>query len=483
MGACLAAAAIASAGCASNGTHAPVVPVPIPVPATSAPIGGTHVFKHIVIAIQENRSFDNVYAGAVQAGLMTSRPVDVALYGYGTTCRNALKVSTCNQIALTARGFESPYDPNHSNAAILTECNVPTPSPAPAKGTSPCRMNGFQNETFSPSPPPTYTNVAYAYLPPAEIAPYVQLANTYGIADAFFSAARGPSFPGHVFLISGLGPADDPPNSPWGCGEPSGDTVPLFTAWTPKAQAVYPCFTYQTIAKQLNARGIAWKYYTGETPPDYWDGLVEPFAAFKGTKNTKHQVSRAEFFSDVASGGKKRCGLPAVAWITPNGNASDHAGFDNNADGPYWIGELYETIAQSPCYADTAFLVLWDDSGGWYDHVPPPYVLVSPPPGLLGYRDNVAGFRVPLIFIAPNAVAGVSHKPRDFGAVLAFVERNFGLHSLGGLDEDFGRDALGDMYVPKPSATITPIPQSQILLRGHDARYFLSQPPRPADDQ
>jgi phospholipase C len=466
--------------------------VPAFEPATLEAAG--RPFHHIVIEIQENRSFDNVYAGAAIAHLL-AHGVDYAAWGYNDVCKNPRKVDTCGQVPLSPLGYESPYDPDHYQSYLLGECNAPKTPPKPREGTSPCRMNGWEQEQFSPSAPPGDATIAYSYLPPAEIGPYVQLANSYALADEMFSGARSPSFPGHVFLVSGLGPADDSQTSTnWGCPQAS-DTVPLFAAWTPghKPQTVSQCFKYRSLVTLLDARGISWKYYNDQQPgtqpyccSDLENGLAAFQPVYASPDYSKRVVPRADFFADVQPVGSSRCGLPAVSWLTPNGDASDHAGWENNADGPYWIATVYEAIAQSPCYRDTAFIVIWDDSGGWFDHVPPPYVLTRPPSGLLGYRDDVVGFRVPMLFIAPNAVRSASHKRRDFGAILRFVERNFGLPPLGGEDLDFGGDALQDMYVPHPKATITPIPTAQIMIRArkpYGVRWFLDQPSTPADDE
>jgi len=433
-------------------------------------------YHHIVVVIQENRSFDNMFAGAAIGGLVPN--IEATAAGYNENCTNPNAPTTCQQVPLQATGFESPFDPDHSYAGITGECHFSSPTRSPNPNTSPCLMNGWENT-------PNEGVATYAFLPPAEIMPYIRLANAYGIADHFFSAGMAPSFPGHVFLLAGLGPADDPPHSPWGCPEPSGDRVNLFV---PPVTGP-TCYAFKTIADELTAANISWKYYTGETPANGWDGLVNGPAAFTSLYTSpsysSKDVPRAQFFTDMAQS-TTTCNLPSVSWITPNGNASDHPGFSNSPDGPYWVGTIYETIAQSPCYADTAILVLWDDSGGWYDHVPPPFQLTPAPPGLDHYRDIVVGMRVPLLFLAPNATIGVSKTPRDFGAVLAFIEHDFGLAALGGEDLDFGGDALGDMWRPGPVATISPIPQSQILSRpgqNYNAKYFLKQPETPPDNQ
>ncbi|HEX5274817.1 MAG TPA: alkaline phosphatase family protein [Candidatus Rubrimentiphilum sp.] len=441
-------------------------------PNPPAPNSG-NPYHHIVVVIQENRSFDNMFSGAKSSGMLVPN-VETTTSGYNESCANANDPATCQQVALTPLGFESPFDPNHSYASLSQECHFASPTPAPNPNASPCLMNGFGAADGAQS---------YSYLPGTEIAPYIQLANSYGIADHFFSGGLTPSFPGHVFLVAGLAPADNPPNAPWGCPEAASDRVQLFTFGQ-----VQPCFTFPSIATELDQAAISWKYYTGASPPSGWDGLVNGFAAVSAIYNSSEYplkvVPRAQFFSDVAS--TRGCGLPRVSWITPDGNASDHPGVDNSSDGPFWVGTIYESIAQSPCYADTAMLVVWDDSGGWFDHVPPPYQLTPAPPGFAGFRDIVVGMRVPLLFIAPNAVVGVSKKPRDFGAVLAFIEHDFSLQPLGGEDLDFGGDALSDLWQPNPTVTISPIPQSRLLSsaqRLYNVKYFLSQPETAPDNE
>lgn len=459
-------------GTSSSGTTIPGGLPPAPTPDRGSP------YHHIVVVIQENRSFDNLFAGAASAGKLAPA-VEATTAGYNENCTNPNITTTCQQVPLQATGFENSFDPDHSYAALTGECHFASPTPNPNANASPCLMNGWANT-------PNEGAVTYSYLPFEEIMPYIRLANAYGIADHFFSGGLVPSFPGHVFLVAGLGPAGNPPSAPWGCAEPSTDSVNLFT---PPATGP-TCFTFKSLPDELDAAQISWKYYTGENPPDSWDGLVNGAAAISSLYNSTQfhieDVPRAQFFTDVASS-STTCKLPAVSWITPNGNASDHPGVSNSPDGPYWVGTLYETIAQSPCYADTAMIVLWDDSGGWFDHVPPPFQLTPPPPGLDHYRDLVVGMRVPLLFVAANATIGVSKTPRDFGAVLAFIEHDFGLAPLGGEDLDFGGDALADMWRPGPLATIAPIPQSQLLTVGahklYSVNYFLSQPETAPDDQ
>ncbi len=448
--------ALGMAGCSSV-SSTPSTPFPPPSGA----------YAHVIVVIQENRSFDNVFAGAGIAG------TDVIQFGYNSQCTIPTNVTTCGRVPLHVQSFDSS-DPDHAHASLVREWHGGL-------------MNGFDRETsYTPSVPNPQT-YAYAYLPAGEIHPYVQLATTYSLSDHMFSSALSPSFPGHEFLVAGLGPADDPldpTKAPWGCPEPATDTVELFNG-----SYVSPCFSYPTIADLLDAKGVSWRYYTGQNPEPsqletYWDGLVNSFAAVKHIYDSPEYqqkvVLRNSFFDDVAAGK-----LPAVSWITPNGNASDHAGIATTADGPYWVAEIYETIAQDPAYyGNTAIVVTWDDSGAWYDHVSPPKTLGPLPAPYGAYQGSVLGMRVPLIFIAANARPGVSHTVRSFGSIIGFIEQNFSLGNLGA--QDVGTDALADLYNPTPGATIAPIPRSQALAhprRAYSIEYFRHQPETPADDQ
>jgi phospholipase C len=429
-----------------------------------ASVAASPIYSHIIVVIQENRSFDNMFAGAGIPG------ADVATYGLNS--QNA-------QVPLHIQPYNS-WGPDHAHASLVSEWN---------NG----EMNGFDGINFSTSisdpTPVKNATYAYAYLPAGQIHPYVQLAETYSLSDRMFSSGLAPSFPGHEFLVAARGPADDPiastsPPAPWGCPEPAIETVELFDG-----SFVYPCFTYPTIAGLLDAKNVSWKYYTGQNPEPatierYWDGATASFAAIKGIYGTPEAaakiVPRNSFFDDIAANR-----LPSVSWITPNGNASDHAQFDVSADGPYWVAEIYEAIAQNPTYyGNTAIVVTWDDSGAWYDHVVPPAPLHPMAAPWSAYQGSTLGMRVPLLFIAANARPGVSHTVRSFGSIIGFIEQNFSLDNLGA--QDVGTDALADLYNPKPAATIAPVLRSVLLSharRPYSVDYFRRQPETPADDQ
>ena len=130
-------------------------------------------------------------------------------------------------------------------------------------------------------------------------------------------------------------------------------------------------------------------------------------------------MPETNFFADVSKGT-----LPAVSWVSPSDENSDHAGFGKADKGPAWVASVVNAIGGSQYWNSTAVIVLWEDWGGWYDHVPPPQ---------LDYAG--LGIRVPMIVISPYAKAGyVSHTQYEFGSVVKFVEDLWSMHRLGTSD-------------------------------------------------
>lgn len=158
--------------------------------------------------------------------------------------------------------------------------------------------------------------------------------------------------------------------------------------------------------------------------------------------------------------------------MIPTGSDSDHAGA-NNGSGPSWVASVVNAIGNSSYWKNTAIIITWDDWGGWYDHVPPPSVLVNCSQWGCGY---VYGFRVPLIVVSPYAKTKyISHVNHDFGSILNFVEKTFGLSSLGYADAATADD-LSDCFDLQQS----PMP-FQVIAAPLGADYFLHDPNPPTD--
>jgi len=285
-----------------------------------------------------------------------------------------------------------------------------------------------------------------------------------------FQTNSGPSFPAHLFLIAGKSGesnnvAENPTQFPWGCDSPAGTIVQMLNDDGSESNLTNTCYEYQTLADTLDAANLTWKYYA----PAY--GGVDTGYEWTAFDTINHIRFGQHWASEIvspettvlkdAAAGK----LPAVTWVVPSLKNSDHVGGSNT--GPQWVASVVNAIGGSSQWKSTAILILWDDWGGWYDHVVPPQL------------DKMGlGFRVPLIVVSPYAKQGyVSHVQHEFGSVLKFIEGTFGLSTLSAADRR--ADNLGDCFnFGQTPATYKPI---QTELR---AGYFLQQAPslKPPDD-
>ncbi len=159
--------------------------------------------------------------------------------------------------------------------------------------------------------------------------------------------------------------------------------------------------------------------------------------------------------------------LGAVTWIIPDWQNSDHP-LSRTTNGPSWITSIVNEVGRSRFWRDTAIVVVWDDSGGWYDHVPPPRV-----------DFNGLGVRVPLLVISPYAKRGhVSHRRYEFGSILRLAEGAFGLEPLAASDNR-AADLTDCFDFTQGPRSFTP------LVSPRNSRFFLSQRPShisPDDD-
>jgi phospholipase C len=348
--------------------------------------------KHVVIVVQENRSFDNLFSGFPGA--------DAPKYGYAGKQR----------IALHPTALENPGDiENNWRDAI--------------SGWNHGRMNGFEHEHFYGGP----RNFAYAYVPRKESAPYWAMARQYVLADRMFPTEFGPSYTAHLSLIAGntdisrapLAEVDAPDTLKWGCEAPAGTrTFTLDIHRIERFNGPFPCFDhFPTIADRLDAAGVSWKYYAAPLR-----GIGKVWSEFSSVRDVyegpdwKNVISpQTRILRDVGSGA-----LAQVSWVTPDWKDSDHTG-SGYGRGPSWVASVVNAIGQSPYWESTVIFLLWDDWGGWYDNVPPPQK---------DFRG--LGIRVPCIVISPYAKVGyVSHTQYEYGSILKFVEEIFGLPPIG----------------------------------------------------
>ncbi len=440
------------AGCAQNtGTPVPGAPpaeqasqrvVPFERVAPQKKLDDSAI-KHVVIIVQENRSFDNLFQGFPGA--------DTQSYGYE---------SNGQQIQLGQIGLETNWDIDHSSSSFFAACNGLGSYP----GTD-CQMNGFNNEdAYCGSygePPCPLPNPMYAFVPHTESAPYFAMGEQYALADRMFASNfDASSFISHQYIISGqANSAANYPSGEWGCDGGYNDQIGLVTLQRQlSSNTVQVCWNVETLGDELDAAGLSWRYYTASLNGNgnLWSAYqVIRHIRYGPDWNTNIINPQTRFFRDVRHGR-----LATVSWVTPTCQNSDHAGCGSNT-GPSWVAALVNSIGHSQYWKSTVIFVMWDDYGGWYDHVPPQFVDYD---GL--------GIRVPLLVISAYAKDGyVSHQRYEHGSILRFIEDRFGLPRLAASDERANSPDPDCFDFSKPPRTFVTIPAP------YHEDYFMHQPP------
>lgn len=264
-----------------------------------------------------------------------------------------------------------------------------------------------------------------------DIPNYWHYAQTFTLADNFFSMAKGPSFPNQLFLIAAqnndafenpLTASGGIPHN-YGCDSPVGTTVEEWHA-DGSITYQYPCFDFPTIGDTLTAHNLSWKFYeAGPSTDGYNWSSYDAINHIRNTPQWKlHVVDYTRFAADAASGN-----LPAVSWITEPKMYADKPP-KSVCGGENWTVSQINAVMHNPSlWNNTAIIISWDDWGGFYDHVVPP---AGPTNANLQY-----GLRIPVLIISPYAKGGtVDHTLYSLPSVLKFIEDNFSLPALGTVD-------------------------------------------------
>ncbi len=412
--------------------------------------GSSGKIQHVVIVIQENRSFNNLLYGFPGATTTT--------YGYNTAGQ---------KITLQPVVLETTWDIIHDSSSVITACHGTGSMP----GTD-CRMNGFNKETWAcggaGEPHCPIANPPYAYVPHSETKPYFDMGKQYVVADQMYASNfDASSFISHQYIIAAQAEAsvNYPFSTPWGCPGPSGEQIATVG---PKRQIPYgyesACYNVKTLGQEADDAKISWAYYTSSHSVGMWNAFDANKYVYDGADWKNDVIAPpSQFLTDVSNGK-----LRQITWVTPTFTNSDHPG-SGSSTGPQWVASVVNAIGQSKYWNNTAIFIFWDDYGGWYDPEPPAYVDYD---GL--------GFRLPMIVVSPYAKQGyVSHVHYEHGSILRFVEDQFGLGRLSASDTRAtspAKDCFNFNLAPRKFQVIPTV-------LGKD--YFLHQPldPRPADTQ
>jgi phospholipase C len=458
-------AALFAAGCGGGAAHHGTTSSTHTPPPTSATAVGIHKIQHVVVIMQENRSFDSYFGTYPGADGIPRQN------GRFAVCVPDANRGTC------IRPFHDRQDRNlggpHSERNAAADINGG-------------RMDGFVDQQTSARAGceqlfnPACGNGSSAGLPDvmgyhdgADIPNYWAYARNFVLDDHMFESDASWSLPSHLYMVSEWSARCTVPGDPMSCAnnDQSPGLPPDFQRRNLGVTSpTTPDYAWTDLTYLLHKAGVSWGYYVFKgTEPDCEDdaamscapvaqgprtaGIWNPLPYFD-TVQRDGQLGNIEslqsFFAAAKSGT-----LPAVSWINPNGKVSEHPPARVSTGQSYVTG-LVNAIMRSPNWNSTAIFLAWDDWGGFYDHVTPPHV-----------DQNGYGLRVPGLVISPYSRRGyVDHRTLSFDAYVKFIEDDF----LGGQRLDPETDGRPD---PRPDVRET-APQLAEISRDFD----FSQPPR-----
>jgi phospholipase C len=391
------------------------------------PPANIHAIRHVIIIMQENRSFDSyfgTYPGA------DGTPPGVCVPNPAGGC-----VRPFHDPALRNGG--GPH--GAANAAADIDGGRMDGFVAQAeRGRRGCR------QAFNPACTNSQNVDVMGYHDAREIPNYWRYARAYVLQDRMFESNASWSLPAHLYMVSewsalcaehnasscvnALQNPGSPPDFQGRGGEP-----PIY-AWTD--------LTYL-----LHERGVSWGYYVvAGTEPDCEDDSEVSCAPVRQNAHTPGIWNPLQYFDTVRGDGQlgnvqsvdafyaaaRNGTLPAVSWITPSQPVSEHPPA-LVSNGQAYVTSLINAVMRSPEWDSTAIFLAWDDWGGFYDHVVPPHV-----------DENGYGLRVPAMVISPYARRGfIDHQTLSFDAYVKFIEDDF----LGGERIDPSTDGRPDSRI------------------------------------
>jgi phospholipase C len=449
----LGAACEAAAGGNDSVIHTPRQPPPGRIPTA------IHKIRHVVIVMQENRSFDSYFGTFPGADGIPMR------HGVPTVCvpdpaRHRCDRPYHNHLLVGPGGLHGYADALRDIDGGRMDGFVRTAQLAPLA----CLHASVNDPTCTGSR--RRPAAVMGYHTAAEIPNYWTYAHRYVLQDHLFASNLGWSLPAHLYAVSAWA-ARCANSSPFSCHTA---LVPGPPHSSPGAKRRRHKWSWTDLTYLLHRAHVSWRYYVsaGSEPdcasgavscvpsplsagtPDIWNPLPQ-FETVAQDHQLGDIVAASQFFAAAHTGT-----LPAVSWIVPNQRRSEHPPA-SIAAGQAWVTQIVDAVMRSPDWGSTAIFVYWDDWGGFYDHVAPPSIDVA------GY-----GLRVPGLVISPYARRGfVDHQILSPDAYLRFIEDDF----LGGQRLDPRTDGRSD---PRPTV------RENVAILGNLLRDFnFSHAPRP----
>lgn len=404
-----------------------------PSPDPSSPI------EHVVFLVKENRSFDHYFGtypgaeGATEGG--TIEDCDATAFQDGPV------------IDLEEAPLVLPHDLGHAFAPGLYSINGG-------------KMNGFNCVSLGED------LMGYSQHSRETLPAYWAYADRFVLADHFFTSMYGPTFPEHLYTVAAQSygivdnktttnvegnycdddteitkrfPIEDLSDADVErimaleediTSDVPGQLIRIAAYW----ESTRTCINIPVLPDKLERKGISWKYYANA---DSWMNALQAVEHVRSGPMWDKVVPPETFLQDV-----RRGELPAVSWlIPPEGHPNEHPGsMTNVCVGENWTVEYLNAVMRSEAWPNTAIVIVWDDFGGFYDHVVPPH-----------YDIMGLGPRTPALIISPWTKAGdnpeggsIDSTVYEFSSVLRFIENLHGLKPM--TDRDGQADPLSGAF-------------------------------------
>jgi phospholipase C len=463
------AAVLGTAAAGANGKDAG--------PATTTPI------KQLVVIFQENVSFDHYFATYPVATNPAGEPQFHAK-------RDTPSVNGLNESLLP------PNNPNVAQPQRLDRSQFQTSSQDHGYSSEQRAYDGGLMDNFVAGTG-RGNSIVMDYFDGNTVTALWNYAQNFAMSDNAYGTTFGPSTVGAINLVSGNthgftpdGTAVTANDTIIGDPQPAGDICD-----TRDTSTQLPASTDKNIGDLLNAHGVSWGWFQGgfrdaagaatctvshtsmggQTSADYI-AHHEPFQFYRSTQNLQHlpptsvdmigQTDQANHQYDLSDfwAAVDNHTMPSVSFLKAPGYEDGHAGYSNPLDEQAFLVNTINRLERTPDWHDTAVVILYDDSDGWYDHQMGPIVNQSNDPAFDrlndtncgtnpadiagGYQDRCGyGMRQPLLVISPHAKSNfVDHSVTDQTSVLRFIEDNWQTGRIGDASMDAKAGTLLNMF-------------------------------------
>jgi len=437
------------------------------------PAPGIHVIKHVVMIMQENRSFDSYFGTYPGADGFPMRNGRIAVCVPDPIAHHCVRPFHDSN----TRNEGGPHGPQNAHADIhggkmdgfVREAIAAKLALAHGERLKKRIRGCAERGTLGPRCELGKPVDVMGYHDARDLPNYWSYARSFVLQDHMFEPNYGWSLPAHLFQVSAWSAKCARQNDPMSCRSdledpPEGPKVVRATG------ADRTPYAWTDLTYLLHRHHVSWGYYVVPgAQPDCEDGATLACRPGKLEPGTPSSWNPLPGFTTVRRDGQlqniqavhhfigeARSGtLPQVSWIVPDFGHSEHPGA-LLSQGQAWVTSLVNAVMQGPDWSSTAIFIAWDDWGGFYDHVVPPVV-----------DRNGYGLRVPGLVISPYAKRGyVDHQTLSFDAYLRFIEDDF----LGGARIDPRTDGRPDSR---------PTVRERVPILGDLVKDFdFSQPPR-----